>query len=542
MPAGPATRDPDGHDDPPPGRISRVRTAFSATSDPHWLNPASTKGALLVLAGLVVIATPDGERPFRIVLGLLVLLWGLADVWVALLHPSGVTRRLRIVALVGFGLGVLVLNDVQIGEVAGSGLLALAAIAGLRAVRTRGGGRPTGHAVRAVLMLAAGVSLILVPETAILALRAGLGSIAVLVGAILLRIGLDPASEHEHRRVDVTSAPKLANLWLLERKLDPEVSADLADTLYFEPPRSRAKLAAFWVMMALATAIATFAIVQDSTAVVIGAMLVAPLMTPIMGISAAAVNGWPVRIASSLALVAGAAAAAIGLAWLIAAWLPSVGNLLTNTQVTSRVEPNLIDLCIALAAGAAGAYATVNPRVSSSLSGVAIAVALVPPLAVVGLTLEAGLYSESGGALLLFLTNFVSIVLISSLVFVLTGFAAAPPSEEQRSRLGRVLGTFLALAVLITVPLSLTTQDIWSESSRQALVEEQVAAWLPDDADLSLVDVEAEGTRVRVTLTGESAPPPLDLLERDVEAATDADIDLSVRIIPSQLLRPDEPS
>lgn len=523
---------------PPQNPLGRLRTAFSASAEPRWLNPATAKGALLVLAGLVVIASPDSDRPFRIALGVAVLAWVLADVWVALLHPSGVAQRVRLVALAALGVAILTLDDVQIGEVLGAGLLALAALSALRAMRTQRGGR-AGHLVRAALLLAAGVSLIVVPQTAILAVRAGLGASAALVGAILLRLGLDPSTADEHLDLDVASAPKLANLWLQGRKLDPEVSDQLAETIYFEPPRRAAKLAAFWVMMGLATAIATFAIVQDSTAVVIGAMLVAPLMTPIMGVSAAAVNGWPARIASSLALVAAAVAAAIALAWIIAAWLPSVGNLLTNTQVTSRTEPNLIDLCIALAAGAAGAYATVNPRVSSSLSGVAIAVALVPPLAVVGLTLEAGQYSESIGAFLLFLTNFVSIVLVSSLVFVLTGFAAAPPSEEQRSRLGRVIGTFLTLAALITVPLSLTTQEIWSESSRRATVEEQVGEWLTDDG-LMLVDVEAEGTGVSVTLTGDAEPEPdVDDLERRVEAATDTDIDLSVRVIPSQVLRPE---
>ncbi len=498
------------------------------------------KGALLVLAGIAVIATPEGERPIRLALGVAVLAWALADAWVGLLHPIGLSARLRVIALVGLGLALLALDDVQIGEVVGVGLLVLALIAAFRADAHRSAAHPGGEVVRAVLLVTTGVLLVVVPQTSILALRAGLGSIAVLVGAILLRLALDPVTREEHLDLDVASAPKLANLWLRDRKLEPEVSEELADTLYFEPPRSAAKLAAFWVMMALATAIATFAILQNSTAVVIGAMLVAPLMTPIMGVSAAAVNGWTARTASSLALVAAAAAAAIALAWLIAAWLPSVGNLLTNDQVTSRVEPNLIDLCIALAAGAAGAYATVNPRVSSSLSGVAIAVALVPPLAVVGLTLQSGLYSQSTGAFLLFLTNFVSIVLVSSLVFVLTGFAAAPPSEEQRSRLGRILGTFLALALLITVPLSITTQDIWSESSRQALVEEEVTDWLPTDTDLALVEIDAEGTEVRVTLTGAAEPPSVDDLDASVEAATDMDIDLTVRVIPSQLLRPDD--
>ena len=151
-------------------------------------------------------------------------------------------------------------------------------------------------------------------------------------------------------------------------------------------------------MMVLATGIASFAVIQDSTAVVIGAMLVAPLMTPIMGVSAAAVNGWPQRLFRSLVLVVVAALAAVALAWLIASWLPSVGNLSTNSQITSRVEPSLLDFCIAVFAGSAGAHVqTVDPRVSSSLSGVAIAVALVPPLSVVGITLEQGDLASAEG-------------------------------------------------------------------------------------------------------------------------------------------------
>ena len=112
----------------------------------------------------------------------------------------------------------------------------------------------------------------------------------------------------------------------MRRRMDPQGRAELVETLFFEPPNKAAKLASFWVMMVLATGIASFAVIQDSTAVVIGAMLVAPLMTPIMGVSAAAVNGWPQRLFRSLVLVVVAALAAVALAWLIASWLPSVGR------------------------------------------------------------------------------------------------------------------------------------------------------------------------------------------------------------------------
>lgn len=102
-------------------------------------------------------------------------------------------------------------------------------------------------------------------------------------------------------------------------------------------------------------------------------------------------------------------------------------------------------MCIAIAAGAAGAIATVNKRVSSSIAGVAIAVALVAPLAVVGVTLGGGRFADAGGAFLLLLTNFAAIVLSAALVFVLTGFAEHRRLQENPMRVLGVLGPFVAL-------------------------------------------------------------------------------------------------
>ncbi|BDZ41082.1 hypothetical protein GCM10025865_03810 [Paraoerskovia sediminicola] len=131
-------------------------------------------------------------------------------------------------------------------------------------------------------------------------------------------------------------------------------------------------------MLLLSVCIATFAVLQDSTAVVIGAMLIAPLMVPILGLAAALVNGWVRRAwESSLLIVAGVVAAVV-LAAAITLWAPAVVSFETNSQITSRVDPSVLDMLVAIAAGAAGAFATVNTRVASSIAGVAIAVALVP--------------------------------------------------------------------------------------------------------------------------------------------------------------------
>ena len=171
----------------------------------------------------------------------------------------------------------------------------------------------------------------------------------------------------------------MVRAWFEDVDIGRDRRGEISDGLYYEGPERAGRRTSFGVMMLLSTTIATLGILQDSTAVVIGAMLISPLMTPIMGTSAGIVGGWPRRTLESAATVTIAAIGAMGLAWIVAAWVPAMGDLATNTQITSRTEPTLIDMLIAFAAGVAGAYATVDRKVSSSLPGVAIAVGL--PLA-----------------------------------------------------------------------------------------------------------------------------------------------------------------
>lgn len=191
---------------------------------------------------------------------------------------------------------------------------------------------------------------------------------------------------------------------------------------------------------------------------VIGAMLVAPLMVPILGLAGALISGWRRQAVQSAALIIGGVLAAVVVSYALSAWAPQVLSLETNAQISSRVNPSLMDILIAIAAGAAGAFATVNSRVASSIAGVAIAVALVPPLAVVGISLSAQRYSDAGGAMLLFFTNFVAIVLAAAAVFAVGGFI--PPGLLQR-RLRDVLTTMAPFAALAAViPVALTPETV----------------------------------------------------------------------------------
>lgn len=132
----------------------------------------------------------------------------------------------------------------------------------------------------------------------------------------------------------------------------------------------------YLVMNALATAVASYGLLADSTAVVIGAMIIAMLLGPIMGIALAMVDGDIRLLRESLIAETAGALLVIFIGWLIG----SVhSDIAVAGEILSRTKPNLLDLAVAVFGGAAGAYATASPRVSVGLVGVAISTALVPP-------------------------------------------------------------------------------------------------------------------------------------------------------------------
>ena len=269
----------------------------------------------------------------------------------------------------------------------------------------------------------------------------------------------------------------------------------------------------FVLMMAMSVIVAIMGLSANSPALVIGAMLIAPLMTPVLGIAASIAMALGDAITRSVITVVCATVGAIFVSWLIAGVLP--GELLTN-EVLARTAPDVRDLVVALAAGVAGSYATARPDVSSSLPGVAIAVALVPPLAVVGITLRAGEGALAQGALLLYGTNLAAIVTVSTVVFVVAGFV---PGRRLASMAPRVVAGGLAgLAIVVVLAVLLATRSIDSGNrARQvALIREATTTWLGGTFDEAEV-VDVDGNLVRVRITGPNEPPPSSTLAREIE-------------------------
>ena len=377
----------------------------------------------------------------------------------------------------------------------------------------------------------------LMPEAAAEGVLLGAAVVVVILGAIMLAYGMNARTDEELLDVDAATVSQLIIDWIESRDVGSERRDQIGDALFIEEPERAAKLTSWWVMMLLSVAIATFGILQDSTAVVIGAMLIAPLMTPILGSAAGIVNVWRGRLGASLVLVAAGVAASIALAWVVGVWTQAIVPLEVNSQVTSRTSPNVVDMLIALAAGAAGAYASVDRRVSGSIAGVAIAVALVPPLGVVGVTLQAGMFEDGLGAFLLFLTNFVSILLSATLVFFLTGYAPLQRLKENRREIGALLGMVLTVALVILIPLVFTGEGVLSAASRQRDAQTAVSDWLSDEPDLKAARVELDGEEIMVLLAGVGEIPSVEELEDSLAESFGKPMILTVVYAPTVIVR-----
>ena len=202
----------------------------------------------------------------------------------------------------------------------------------------------------------------------------------------------------------------------------------------------------YLILLVLSSLIATFGLISNSTATVIGAMIVAPLMGPILGIALSLVQGDLAAFRRSLTAEVVGVLVVLGTAIALSKLLGQAQIDLSQSEIVARTHPTLLDLAIGFAAGLAGAFATVNRKISGSIAGVAIAVALVPPLCVSGLCLGAG-HSQSGlGAFVLFLANFLTIQLAAVIVFSLAGLGHWENLRRER----QLLRAFILNLLLLT--------------------------------------------------------------------------------------------
>lgn len=210
----------------------------------------------------------------------------------------------------------------------------------------------------------------------------------------------------------------------------------------------------FVVLLSGSTMIATLGLFQNSPAVIIGAMIIAPLMRPLVGLSLATLTGDSRLLSRAcLTLIVGTivgAAIATAMAML-------VRSLELTPEILGRTHPTLLDLGVALFAGAVGAYCQTNEKLADTLAGVAIAVALVPPLSVVGIGLAFNATPVWSGAALLYATNLIGITVAGAIVFLIMGYTPLKLAKKG-------LAISVAVIVLLIVPLALSMRELVLEN------------------------------------------------------------------------------
>ena len=269
----------------------------------------------------------------------------------------------------------------------------------------------------------------------------------------------------------------------------------------------------YLILIVGSCAIATFGLLSNSAAVIIGAMIVAPLMLPIRGLAFGALQGNITLFRQGLIALTVGTLLAVSMAWGLGMLvrLPSYGS-----EIWARSEPNLLDLGIAVAAGGISGYAKVEPKISGSLAGTAIAVALMPPICVIGLGLAQLNWSLSIGASLLYLTNLLGIALSCMLTFLVAGYTSFKSARKP------LIGT-LALTGALLIPLGVSFARLIRQAHLETSVKQALLSKTVTFQRLELLKSEtnwlANPPEVRLNVRAKApvTPRQVQLLEEFIE-------------------------
>ncbi|MBA4164847.1 MAG: TIGR00341 family protein [Erythrobacter sp.] len=246
-------------------------------------------------------------------------------------------------------------------------------------------------------------------------------------------------------------------------------------------------------MTAMSGGIAILGLLLSSPAVVIGAMLLSPLMGPIMGLGFALAIGDYRWLRESARSLAWGSALAVLLCALIVFFSPIQT---VTSEIAARTRPNLFDLLVALFSALAGAYAMIRGR-EGTIVGVAIATALMPPLAVVGFGLATLNWTVFGGAMMLFVTNLLTIALTAWAMARLYGFRSSLTERQSQFQNLMVIVVFVALAV----PLFFSLRQIGWEYNAERIIRSEIMENFQDRSRLSEVSTDYAANPVVVSAT-----------------------------------------
>lgn len=231
----------------------------------------------------------------------------------------------------------------------------------------------------------------------------------------------------------------------------------------------------FYLLTVLSSLIISLGMLVNNSAVVIGGMLIAPLIWPILSFSIAVTSGKLSIVRHSLFTVLKASFLVLIVAALVGLISPFTAF---TEEILSRTAPTFIELLIGLTAGFVGAYTVSSVKLSSIIGGVAVAVALVPPLCVAGLTLIAGDTDRFLGAALLFASNLLAIAVGSVFLYMLQGFFTSASEATESVRKSYLFWSFILL-LTISIPLFVVTRSLISQNQMRNFVYSTIREYYP---------------------------------------------------------------
>ena len=275
----------------------------------------------------------------------------------------------------------------------------------------------------------------------------------------------------------------------------------------------------YLVLMVLSTMIATFGLFGNSSPVVIGAMILAPLMAPIISLAMGMLRQDGLLIKNSLITIFWGVLLGLIFSMMIT-WITPLQIL--NDQILARIRPNLLDLGVAVASGMAGAYAYSKEEIAKTLAGVAISVALVPPLAVAGIGLGWADWNVFFGAMLLLGTNLAGIVVAAALTFLTLGF-----SPFRLAKKGLVIS--LVLLAAIATPLALSFSKMVNENR---IIQELSGQEIPHGLLRNVKVVNMQPLRLAVTILSENdlKDADFDEIRTEIEEKIGSPIELELTL------------
>ena len=307
----------------------------------------------------------------------------------------------------------------------------------------------------------------------------------------------------------------------------------LRDLIVYEGPDLKKSLIRFFSLLVLATGIATYGLLGNNVATIIGAMIVAPLMLPIMGLAFGISIGDTKAIKSTLLISLAGIATAIAIGYILTLPISNFVQPQSIDQIMSRTSPRILDLLAALVTGLAGAFAMSRSDVSDTLPGVAIAISLVPPLANTGILLATSNYTLAMGSFLLFITNYFAILLTGAALFALMGFSRAARLNQSVNTRRKSIAIVLVMISLIAIPLAYNGYNININNAITQNVQDASTTWLNGTSyKVASVNAENVNNTVILVVVGNGQLPPVQDLEQQLDGKLYGRT-LQVEVVPS---------